>query len=877
MPHFFKGARNFFVQGGFFTSNEVTNYTFSLILFAVVGGPPPASIAHGEQAEHRALMPSSATHSVQHLITCRQSLIIPVGAVFVGVVVTLTVTPTDRKILLSGPPPSLPPLLSIYGRDEIIQDIVGKILQRSKVKKHVPIRAGPGMGKTAIATGIMHHPRIIQHFGNARHWVDCQEASDIADGLKAQKLLEFISDSLDLDLTALSDCRKNIKYFLVNNDVPRIIVLDNFETMWEPLDAQEETEGVLEFLARFTRLTIIITTRNAHDPATHRRVSWHQLESIQPLSPDASRMLFTSLAPRKSIDSRLGDLLHDVNYIPLPIVLMASSAQENYTTSMILENWNRRLSNHSACQPHYSDPMKRLDNSIALSLNGPLIKSNPKAPVLLRIIAGLPGGIRRKNLQRIVPLIHDVDHAAAVLIRTSLLMNSPDVLQMHSTIRSHVLCNHPLNATYKESVQGFYFQLIRNAGGNPGTQDFLEHIRSLSDEETNAEILLLDALEHNFSTSVSISLDYSNYLVWNVPRLDVPKKTLELIRNQPLRGADSWLPLALLRLGTVYRRLDDYPKAIEALQEAVDLYEKLNHFSWAAHAQLQLAEIARLRGEPSIALQLYSGAYERFKDVNDTRHMAACLRGTGITYFQVDRCSEALEIISAAQKTCSPDDYTCITDCERELGRTYRVHNQTESIRLSAKARDYYLIHGPQWHASIALYQKSIALYLQGDYNEAEVGLKDAFQEFKSLRNDGQMGYCVFHLAEMNKMRGTYRNGLELYHRSETMFEHMAGNKFMVGLSLKGQAELHANLCRPDKARQIYNSAHTLLKELDAIAEATVAKDSDIQNIDDLCELSIWRSVVFKHLPLFFACMVLCSLLIRGGRWRHRKKKPNAR
>ena len=797
----------------------------------------------------------------------------PVGAVFVAAVVRLITTPTDRGILLSSPPPSLPPALLIYGRDEFIQNAVGNVLQKSEVKKHIAIRGGPGMGKTAAATGIIHHPRIVQHFGNARHWVDCREASDIADSFKAQKLLDFISDSLDLDLTASSDCRKNIKYFLDNNDVPRIIVLDNFETMWEPRSAQEETEGILTFLSRFPQLTIIITTRNAHDPATHRGVLWHRLGSIQPLSLDASRMLFTSLSPSKSIDSRLDDILHAVDYIPLPIVLMASSAQENYTTSMILEIWNRSLCKYNESQLHNddSDPMNRLDHSIAMSLKGPLIKSNPKAPELLRIIAGLPAGIGRKNLQRIVPLIHDVDRVAAVLIRTSLLMNSPDVLQMHSTIRYHMLRNYALNASYKESVQAFYFQLIHNAGGNPGTPDFLEHIRSLSEEETNAETLLLDALEHNFSTSVLISLDYSNYLGWNVPRLDVPKKTLELIRNQPLRGADSRLPLALLRLGTIYLRLDDFPKAIEALQEAVDLYEKLNHLSWAAQAQLLLADIARLGGQHSVAFQLYSEAYKRFEDVDDARHMAACLLGTGFTYFQVNRLSEALQMNSAAQKTCSPDDYACITDCERELGRIYRTHNQTESIRLSAKARDYYLIHGPQRHASIALYQKSIALYMQGDYNEAEVGLNDAFQEFKSLRNDGHMGYCVFHLAEMNRMRGTYRNGLELYHRSETMFEHMPGNKYMVGVSLRAQANVYAKLCQPDKARRVYNSAHILLKELNAIEEAKVA--NDIQSINDKCEPAIWRrNMIFKHLPLVLACMVLCSLLVRW-RSRHQKKK----
>ncbi|KXN84235.1 hypothetical protein AN958_12888, partial [Leucoagaricus sp. SymC.cos] len=763
--------------------------------------------------------------------------------VFIAVVVAFRGTPADRKIPPSSPPPLLPPALSIYGRDEFIQNAIDKILlQRFEVKKHIPIRGGPGMGKTTTAIGIMHHPRIAQHFGKARHWVDCREASDIADGLKAPKLLEYISDSLGLDLTASSDRRKDIKYFLDNNDVPRIIVLDNFETMWEPPSAQGASEGVLKFLAQFTQLTIILTTRNVHDPATHRGVSWHQFESIQPLSLDASRMLFTSLSLNKYIDSRLDDLLRAVDCIPLPIVLMASFAQENYTTSKILEVWNSGLSKRNETQPHKddSDPMNKLDHSIAMSLQGPLIKSTPEAPVLLRIIAGLPGGIGRKNLQRIVPLIHGVDRVAAVLIRASLLMNSPDTLQMHSTIRSYMLRNYALNASHEENVQTFYFQLIHEAGDDPGTRDFLERAQSLSHEETNAQALLLDALEHNPRTSVSISMDYSNYLIWNTPSIAVAKKTVELIRNQLLRGIskhqpsptkDSLLPLALLRLGMLYFRLDDYPEAIEAFEEAVDRFEKLDQLSWASRARYQLAEIHRLRGKHTRALQLYSEAYKGFEDVEDARGMSASQCGMGIVFFQDNSFPEALETIMMAQKTCSPDDRTCIADCERELGRVYRYHNQTESIRLSTKARDYYLIHGPRRNAAIALYQKSIALYLRGDYDEAEVGLNDALEEFRPVRNDAQMGYCVFHLAEMNRMRGSRRQALALYRRSETMFEHME-NKFMVGLSLKWQGELYARLCQPDKARQAYSSAHALLENVDAREGAIMY---DIQNIHDMC------------------------------------------
>ena len=97
----------------------------------------------------------------------------------------------------------------------------------------------------------------------------------------------------------------------------------------------------------------------------------------------------------------------------------------------------------------------------------------------------------------------------------------------------------------------------------------------------------------------------------------------------------------------------------------------------------------------------------------------------------------------------------------------------------------------------------------------------------------------------------------------------------MVGISLKGQAELYAKLCEPDKAKQVYNSAHTILKERDATEGAAV--EEAIKNVDDMCDLALWcRTMIFKPLHLFLTCMVLCSLLVRR-RWRQRKKKPNAK
>lgn len=883
--------------------------SFNIILFPRVQDGGPVEATTEVQKEEDQDLSSSLPYQKRQA-TC--SLSCPrVVAIAVGAAAAFKAITKKYRTSSSGSVPFLPPALDIYGRDELVQDAVHKILvqfsSESNVKKHIPIKGGPGMGKTTTAIGIIYDPRIVKHFGNARHWVSCREASKVEDTMKAQKLLEYISNSLGLDLTASNDRRKDIKYFLEANNIPRLIVLDNFETMWEPRGAQQAAEDVLKFLVQFTQLTIILTTRNAHDPVTHFGVSWHQFDPIQPLSLSASKKLFTSLSPPRSIDTRLDDLLRAVDCVPLPIVLMASSAQENYTTSRILEIWNAGLvaerNRTSPLSTNDGNPMNILDRSIEMSLEGPLIKSHPDAIALLRIIAGLPAGIRHENLREIA-LFQDVDRIAAVLVRTSLINNSPDVLQMHSTIRSYMIRNYFVNPEHKNKTQDFYFQLIHEAGIEPGAEDFLSRARRLSDEQTNAEAILSDALDNNLESSIWISMDYCNYLIWNTPSTDIAEKSVTLLKNQlQSRGepiiipetaaptqasikvgikrsehqghgnicqrrllpkADSIYPLVLLRLGTLHFRLDNYLEAIEALEEAVVRCETLEQSSWASQAEIQLAEIYRLRGNHTRALQLYSSAYNRSE--GDARRRASAQRGMAIIHFQDNRFSEALRMLEMVRDSCPAGDHSCLADCEREVGRIYRNHNQTESIRLSSSARDYYLVHGPRRDAAIALYQKSIALYLQGDYDAAETGLNDAFEEFRPLRNDAQMGFCVFHLAEMNRVRGSVPKALALFQRSETMFEHME-NKFMVGLSLKGQAEMQAKLCHLKEAKKAYDRAHYLLGNLDA--KEAAATLIDIRDLQSMCQYkyALRERCDALMLPVLFPTVLLMFCLVFIRRW----------
>ena len=113
---------------------------------------------------------------------------------------------------------------------------------------------------------------------------------------------------------------------------------------------------------------------------------------------------------------------------------------------------------------------------------------------------------------------------------------------------------------------------------------------------------------------------------------------------------------------------------------------------------------------------------------------------------------------------------------------------------------------------------------MRGNYGEAEVGLKEAYEDFKPLRNDAQMGYSIYHLAVMNRKRGSLRQALELYNRAGYMFEHMGSRPELIqndttpsrmgDESLGCQAELYARLCRPEEAKLAYSMAYSRARAL---------------------------------------------------------------
>jgi Cdc6-like AAA superfamily ATPase len=109
---------------------------------------------------------------------------------------------------------------------------------------------GPGgIGKTTLATSILHHTDIISKYDH-RYFIPCDSASTPGE------LFSTVVFHLGLEPS-----RKPLDILIhhFSNNGPVILVLDNLETTWEPKENRREVEEFLARLCGVQQLALIVS------------------------------------------------------------------------------------------------------------------------------------------------------------------------------------------------------------------------------------------------------------------------------------------------------------------------------------------------------------------------------------------------------------------------------------------------------------------------------------------------------------------------------------------------------------------------------------------------------------------------------------------
>ncbi|KAF7351487.1 hypothetical protein MSAN_01581000 [Mycena sanguinolenta] len=273
--------------------------------------------------------------------------------------------------------PSKPQIF--HGRQAELEHVV-TVLNREFAR--IAILGPGGIGKTSLARAVMHHPDVVAKY-KSRYYVPCDSAStslEIAAAIAAY-----------LELKPGRDLRKPVLQSLGKRP-SALLILDNLETAWDPMDSRSDIEEFLSQLTNLPQMALMITMRGAERPA---KVEWTRpfLQPLAPLSPEAARQTFEDIADNFHDPTIVNQLLSLTDNIPLAVSLIAHLVDYEDSSS-VLTRWNtEKTSMLSAGNSRGSN----MDASIRISLSSPRL-TLPGAMDLLGLLSLLPDGLSDVDL-----------------------------------------------------------------------------------------------------------------------------------------------------------------------------------------------------------------------------------------------------------------------------------------------------------------------------------------------------------------------------------------------------------------------------------------------------------------------------------------------
>ncbi|KAF9789220.1 hypothetical protein BJ322DRAFT_526902 [Thelephora terrestris] len=414
-------------------------------------------------------------------------------------------TSTPAHALESGESPPPPPRACI-GRDALIEDLV----RRAEELEPSALTGTGGLGKTAIALAVLHHPRVVRKFSDRRRFIRCDEFPN-----SLVNFLDRISTVIGAGITNVTSLVP-LRPFIEAQ--PMILVLDNAETILDE-HTQDGTAiyQVIEELCRLRGLCLIITSRLSIIPSDCKRVE------VPPLSSGAAQEIFYRIYPEGERSDLVNGLLERLDFHPLSITILATVAsRKSWDYQRILEEWEKQKvkvlqTNHESLH---------LAASIEVSLDSPTFKNlGPKAREILGVVAFFPLGINGKKLDWLLPEVSDREDMIDTFCALSLTSRYKGFVTMLAPLREYLRPEDLRSSSLLWGVKEQYFSRLHLADEElqPGTPGFNE-TKWVIQEESNVEHLLetFAALEEGSEDVWGAYADFLLHLSWHKPAQNTP-------------------------------------------------------------------------------------------------------------------------------------------------------------------------------------------------------------------------------------------------------------------------------------------------------------------------------------------------------------------
>jgi len=456
-----------------------------------------------------------------------------------------------------------------HGRDDLVKEITQLFLQEKTSR--VCLLGPGGMGKTAVSLAVVESPLIKERFpGENCVWVPCVEATS------ATLLLEILC----VQLQVAGDKQAMVETIISKLDAskePCLILLDNFETLWNaPGRGQKQVGDILRKIATLGHIAILITMRGRYPPCD-KAIKWQSI-AIQSMDEVACLRIYHDINPDSENDPDVARLLAALGHMPFAVTLMANLGKQGQSKAKeLLDAWYKR--GPDILDDQHEESMNR---SISLSINSDLVKQNPNAFLLLKILSLLPGGTTKDNLSWWAPAleISMIPSAIATLFNAALLVenkhqdsNSP-VLFVLPVVQSFMQQQGRITEEIQRQIHLSCCQYVLAHACPFDDPTFPANSKVLSAEDTNIQSIFFGSTTMTVMSNGTIDalIAFSWHRCYTKPNLDIVNYAIMAAKES---GVKKYIALAVWCLGRTYYQIGDYYTSYNYLQEACQLFNDL--------------------------------------------------------------------------------------------------------------------------------------------------------------------------------------------------------------------------------------------------------------------------------------------------------------
>ncbi|KAF5357878.1 hypothetical protein D9756_001226 [Leucocoprinus leucothites] len=740
----------------------------------------------------------------------------------------------------------LPSPTKLYGRDDEVLTIVNLLAATSPPQVHLAILGPGGIGKTSLSLSVLSDEKVISAFDDRRYFLPCDTTPSL------DLFIHELANTLDVGDGLSSQYLQTILFQLRQRRC--LLVLDNFETLWDPLHTRAEVESFLTQLSAVPTVSLLLTLRGSQHPAS---IEWSQLlPPLKPLELQHAEALFRRISGK--LESTYVPLIRAVDCVPLAVNLIAHLAAVHDITAESL--WERWIEEKTMMIERGSGRLANLDTSIRLSLNSARMNHDPNALPFLSILALLPNGMSL-SLFRACDIhlleVVNVKRAAMTLKQNALVYEDAQrTLRMLNPIRQYVLSHHPPSDIAYEFIQEYFIQLALLGGEHPlSTHD------QLRQEIGNIEAVLVMALKSTrpITDSVNAILSLAEYtyisgsgsytpLERAVERLEAllqfkskPKKAegsgvrrFFLGRASRSGGhredGDTRVDLVTLRAdclgcwGQMLSRQGHYQPAKDKFELALELHVQQGDIAGQAADLHNLGCLLTLDD----ALQKFTAASYLHEKIGDRAGVAYDMMGLGQVYLQRRQLRRAQDVFTSALQIFDGLE----GDNRDPVGRITAINNLGHTFTAWNKFSDADELFVQAMHANESvrdvvsradtLCGLASTLLLRSRWSDAEEKIREAM----TLREPFKDPDLYHVLGRIQCAQWKLTTALETFQYTRTLPRDLKDD-FGRGDDLKYLAYTLALLGRLDESeamlddvKVLYNSAENVV----GLAEVDIAK-----------------------------------------------------